>query len=184
MSCRVNPHWKAAPCRRLLGAFFISPILVLGCATMPSRPVAEQAAEMERARCGPDVDEAALAPIFAGGSLESARPLYAAASPGGNAAGGNYSRLIGASIKLFAGKGFTAEWLDRALECHSARRVLGRIPATAIPDDPFWLPGRMVDIEVAATRDGFQVYIRGQNVKDAEEILARVNAFVAARVGR
>jgi hypothetical protein len=81
-------------------------------------------------------------------------------------------------------KGFTATWLDRALECHSARRVLGRIPAATLPNDPFWLPGRMVDIEVAATHAGLQVFIRRQNIKDAEEILARANAFVEATVRR
>jgi hypothetical protein len=82
---------------------------------------------------------------------------------------------------VLAVKGFTAEWLDRALECHSARRVLGRIPTTTLPDDPFWLPGRMVDIDVGATRAGFQVFIQGQTIKDAQEILSRANAFVEAR---
>jgi hypothetical protein len=159
--------------------------LLLGCATAPPpRPAAEEAAEMERARCGPDVQEEALAPVFAPDTVEGAEPFYTAAPTGGRGVGGNYSRLTGASIKLRAVKGFTAEWLDRALECHSARRVLGQIPATTLPDDPFWLPDRMVRIEVAATHAGFQVFVRGQSIKDAEEILARANAFVEARAHR
>jgi hypothetical protein len=157
----------------------------LGCATAPPpRPVAEEAAERERARCGPGVNEEALAPVFAAETVEAAEPLYAAAASGGAGAGGNYSRLIGASIRLRAVRGFTAAWLDRALECHSARRVLERIPTTTLPNDPFWLPGRMVDIEVAATRAGFQVFVRGQTIKDSEEILARANAFVEVMVRR
>jgi hypothetical protein len=136
---------------------------------------------MEAAHCGPDVDEDALAPVFAAQTVESAEPLYTAVSGGARGAGGNYSQLIGAIVRLRAVKGFTAEWLDRALECHSARRVLGHIPPV---DDPFWLPGRTVDIETASTRSGFQVFIRGQSIRDAEEILARANAFVESRARR
>lgn len=159
--------------------------LLLGCATAPpARSAAEDAAEVERAQCGSDIDEQALAPVFAGDPVEAAEPLYTAVSSGGSGVGGNYSQLIGASIKLRALKGFTAVWLARALRCHSARRVLGRIPADALPNDPFWLPGKMVDLEVAATGAGYQVFIRGQNIKDAEKILGRANAFVEEKVRR
>lgn len=171
----------------LVGALnvLIPAALLLGCTTAPApRPVAEEAAEKERLRCGPDVDEKTLAPVFAGETVDAAEPLYARASSGASGAGGNYSRLIGASIKLRALKGFTAVWLDRALECHNARRVLGRIPADTLPNDPFWLPGKMVDIDVAATRAGYQLFIRGQNIRDAEKILGRANAFVEEKARR
>jgi hypothetical protein len=75
-------------------------------------------------------------------------------------------------------KGVTAAWLDRALECHSARRVLGRIPPDQIPNDPFWLPGRTVDIDVVATGPEFAATIRSLEVSDAQEILERAKAFV------
>ena len=136
---------------------------------------------MERIRCDGDVDESTLAPIFEDKIIESVEPLYTPVSSGGHGAGGNYSQLIGAIVRLSAYKGFTAEWLDRALECHSARRVLGRIPSTKEPNDPFWLPQRTVDIEVSATRSTFNVFVRGGSIKDAEEILARANAFLEAR---
>ena len=72
-------------------------------------------------------------------------------------------------------KGFTPEWLDRALECHGARRVLGKTPE--VPNDPFWLPDGMVDIDVQSDHDGFRVIARGHNASDAREILARAKAF-------
>jgi hypothetical protein len=143
------------------------------------RPATEEAAEMERIRCTPDVDEASLAPLFTREAVISAEPLYTASSGFGSAAGGNYSQLIGAVVKLHALRGFTAEWLDRALECHSAHRLLGRDTSGALPaQDPFWLPGRTVAIEVSAGHDGFEVFVRGKNIRDSEEILARANAFV------
>ncbi len=179
---------EAHACRCLVAALSLClfpPTLLLGCATAPPpRPAVEEAAEMERARCGTDINEDVLAPLFAAETVEAAEPFYAAVASGGRGVGGNYSQLIGASIRLRAVKGFTAQWLDRALECHSARRLLGRIPATALLDDPFWLPDRTVRIEVAATHAGFQVFVRGQNIRDAEEILTRANAFVEARARR
>jgi len=120
-----------------------------GCAsTPPMRPAVEVAAETERTRCTPDVDESALAPLFSRQAVISAEPLYTASSGFGAAAGGNYSQLIGAIVRIHALRGFTAEWLDRALECYSARRLLGRDGSSvASAQDPFWLPGRTVEIE-------------------------------------
>lgn len=156
----------------------------MACASTAPRPRAEdQAAEVERARCSADVEEKTLLPIFAADSVESVQPLYARVPTGGAGVGGNYPQLIGASIKLRPTAGFTTPWLDRALECHSARSVLGRMHPTAA-DDPFWLPGRMVDIEVLSAGAGLQVFVRGQNIKDAKEILARANAFAEARARR
>jgi len=159
-----------------------------GCSatSTPARSPAEEAAKMTaQDRCdAPDVAEAALAPLFEGDAIQSSEPIYTAVSHSGSGAGGNYSQLIGAVVRVSAIRGFTAEWLDRALECHSARRVLGQIPESAIPNDPFWLPGRTVDIEVAVGRDGFHVNVRGKNVADAEEILARANRYVEVHAHR
>jgi len=76
---------------------------------------------------------------------------------------GPFASLRRDGFKVRAVRGFTATWLDRALECHAARRLLGRIPESTLPNEPFWLPEKMVDIEVAATHAGFQVFIRGQS---------------------
>ncbi len=156
--------------------------IAAGCAsTTPAEPAhnaAEEAAASERSRCGPDLDEAALAPVLNGQAIESVEPLYTRVQGGKS---GETSRLFGALVRVRAVQGMTAEWLDRALECHSARRVLGRIPDTMMPNDPFWLPGRMVDIDAQSARDGFQVAVRGSSVDDAQEILIRANAFLASK---
>ncbi len=164
------------------GAPLLAATIAAGCAntssTAPAHNPAEEAAAMERTRCGPDLDEAALAPVLNRQAVESAEPLYTR-EPSGKS--GEASRLFGAVIRIRAIQGVTAEWLDRALECHSARRVLGRIPENVMPNDPFWLPGRMVDIDAQSARDGFQVAVRGYSVDDAQEILIRANAFAAGK---
>ena len=159
-------------------------VATTGCASgVLARPrtALDDATEMEQKRCGPGIDETSLAPILTGKAIELVEPAYLAASAsGGHGAGGNYKRLAGAVFSVRALKGFSAEWLDRALECHSARRVLGRIPASENPTDPFWVPGKSVDIDVQSTGPGFAVSVRSLDVAEAQEILSRAQAFFEA----
>jgi hypothetical protein len=165
--------------RLLAGALFVS---LAGCASMPQAPTAAGiAGDMERKRCGPDVDEAALAPIFNKEALDGWDIAYLSAASCGAGAGGCYKRLAGVVINIKAVKGFSPEWLNRALECHSARRVLGKIPPGDIPNDPFWLPGKTVDIDVTSTRAEFAATVRTLDPLDAAEIVNRTKAFVQSR---
>jgi len=143
----------------------------------PAKTAVDQAADMERTRCGPDLDEKALGPVLDGKSVQDVQPLYTSVETAKN---GSEAELRGVTIRFEALPGVTAEWLDRALECHSARRVLGRIPASSFPNDPFWLPGNVVDIDARSDRDGFLVAVRGATPDVARQIVARANAFSAA----
>jgi hypothetical protein len=86
------------------------------------------ASNMERKRCGPDVDEAALAPIF-------------------------------------------------------DKRVLGKIPPGDLPNDPFWLPGKTVDIDVVSTGAAFAATVRTLEPSDAQQIVDRTRAFLESGPG-
>jgi hypothetical protein len=165
----------------LLGLSIATPGCAPGGVFARRRTAVDDATEMEQKRCGPGIDEAALAPILSGAAIEGVDPAYLAApASGGHGAGGSYKRLAGAVFSVRALKGFSAEWLDRALECHSARRVLGRIPASENPTDPFWVPGKSVDIDVQSTGPGFAVSVRSLDVAEAQEILDRAQAFFEA----
>jgi hypothetical protein len=69
------------------------------------------------------------------------------------------------------------------VERHNARRVLGRIPPDAIPNDPFWLPGRTVDIDVVSTGREFAATIRSLDSNDEQET-DRAKAFVEGAQAR
>jgi hypothetical protein len=160
-------------------------LIIDGCASVPQVPTAAGiAGDMERKRCGPDVDEAALASIFNKEAIQGWETAYLSAATCGGGAGGCYKRLAGVVITIKALKGFSAEWLDRALECHSARRVLGKIPPGDIPDDPFWLPGKTVDIDVVSIRAGFAATVRTLEPSDAQEIVNRTKTFVGSGPAR
>jgi hypothetical protein len=168
--------------RRWLSAILMAAAVSPACAEAapgePARSVADEAAAMERTRCGPDVDESVLAPIVTGQAIDSVEPLYSRSASGKSETG---ERLHGALIRVRALPGMTAEWLDRALECHSARRLLGRVPREAAPNDPFWLPGRAVDIDAKSGRDVFLVAVEGATLDDAQEVLIRANALMSAK---
>ena len=138
------------------------------------RSPADEAADMERSRCGPDVDEAQLSPLFDGSAIDRVEALQEDVTSADYLV--VHDEVLGAVIFVRAMKGVTPEWLDRALECHSARRVLGRV--ADIPGDPFWLPGRTVSIDVRSARDELRVEVRGDTQADGEAILARARAFV------
>ena len=143
----------------------------------PPQTPTDKAASIERSACGPDVDDARLIPVVTGGAVDSVEPLYVGAPDTKSNA---ETRLYGAVIHLRASQGVTSEWLDRALECHGAKKLLRHAPEETIANDPFWLPGRMVDIRTEPAQDSFKVAVRGESTDDAQEILIRANAYLAA----
>jgi len=160
-------------------AAFLATMSVAAC-EQPSgsgaRSPADQAAFMEHTRCIAGDDDATLAPVLSASSVQNVEPLYATLE---GAKSGLHAELRGATVVVAALPGMTAEWLDRALECHSAREALGHAPAPSA--DPFWLPGSSVDIDVRSARDGFNVAVTGYSPDDARQILARANAFVKSK---
>jgi len=151
--------------------------LAAGCGPAAKSP-ADQAAFTERTRCGPEVAESALAPVLEQKTGLLVAPLYSTIEADKS---GAQSQLRGALLTIGALPGVTAEWLDRQLECHSARAELGRIPAS---EDPFWLPGATVDIDVRPARDGFVIAVAGYSPSDARLILDRARAFAKANAAQ
>jgi len=89
-------------------------------------------------------------------------------------------RLEGAVLSVRPSPGVTSEWLNRALECHSARQATGQASAVGAGSDPFVLAGGTPYILVRSEGDGFRVEISAASNADAREILGRVEAFGAA----
>jgi len=87
--------------------------------------------------------------------------------------------LTGAQVWFAAQKGFTAQWLERTLECYQARRVLENT-ASAGNVDPFWLEDGWVDIQVQPASAAFIALLRGRTLREGELIHSRAEAFVAS----
>ncbi len=168
-------HSRRLPAGAPAIALLLSAAFTMGCEA-PAKTAVDQAAFTDRTRCGLDVKDSDLAPVFEGHSVETVAPLYSTIEAGKS---GEQSRLRGAILTFGALPGETAEWLDRELECHSARVTLGQVQS--LPDDPFWLPGSTLDIDVRPTRDGLVVGIAGYSAADARKVLDRAQSFARTR---
>jgi hypothetical protein len=144
----------------------------------PPRTAADQATFVERTRCMPEDDDKALAPVLSGEALQSVAPLYSRLE---QSKSGFQSELRGATLTVHALPGMTPEWLDRALECHGARAMLGH--GAAVPNDPFFVPNSFVDIDVTSGKDGFDIEVVAYSSADANEVLARATAFAKDKPG-
>jgi hypothetical protein len=148
---------------------------VIGCepSSSSAKSPTDQAAALVRTRCAANAEEATLAPVLDGTAIESVEPLYSSVV---GAKTGQVSELHGSSIKVRALPGVTAEWLTQALECHTARRALGSLPSTGGPNDPFWLPGQLVHIDVTSAHDGFRVDVHASGPAEGQQVLDRARA--------
>jgi hypothetical protein len=151
--------------------------------TRSGQPAQDAAAAIERNSCK-GVDDNEISYVLSGATVERWEPTYYSSAGGKES---NYKRLAGAVFTLQPRNGDSAEWLNRALACHSAKSALAREPpapqsagsSCPVPEtsDPFSLPGRPLDIDVKASGKDFTVFVRSLDVADASEIVARAKAF-------
>jgi hypothetical protein len=148
-------------------------VLSTACTTRPAQPAQDAAAAIERNGCR-SVDDNEISYVLSGAAVEHWEPAYYLLPSGKES---NAKRLAGAVLTLQPRNGDSAEWLNRALVCHSAKRAL--VPREPDPQntDPFSLPGKPLDIDVKATGKDFTVTVRSTDVAEASEILARAKAF-------
>lgn len=71
--------------------------------------------------------------------------------------------------------------LQRALECHQAAVTLGKAPA--LPEDPYFLPGAWLEMDVSVTNEGLMATVLTDGPDDARRVLERAHRFApSARV--
>ena len=138
--------------------------------TMPHDLHAD-AAEQERRRCDPvPVDPSLYGPAI----VERVSPHYAYVMGGPN---GRETHLAGAELEVRPLPGVTAEVLERALMCRSAKLLLEH--ATPLPSEPYFLPDGWVKVDVRSGSGSFVVSLIAEDDAHGREILARAQAFVA-----
>jgi sterol desaturase/sphingolipid hydroxylase (fatty acid hydroxylase superfamily) len=135
------------------------------------KPPREHARDVDD-KCG-GIMEDDVAPLMRRRGLESVE-TSTTSSLGPN---GRVETPRGARIHVRPSAGLTRERIARGLECHEARVIIGRW--TAQENEPWVLPQKWVDFEVAAEGDGFVVDVITDDPEDAKTVLARAQAFMA-----
>jgi hypothetical protein len=147
------------------------------CAYNPLLPDIRTAADRAREvapRCRGFSEEAA-GPLLSPSAVDSVEPSYSYVQSG---PGAREARLRGARIHVRPLPGMSRESMQRSLECHESRVVLGQSPASA--SDPYLLAGHWLDIDVDSEGDGFVVKVEPTetDMDLAREVLARARQFV------
>jgi hypothetical protein len=150
-------------------------LCLVGCFLSPLpdvRTPADRAREMAP-KCTNDSPGGTSAALLPSG-IEAVQPAYAYVASGSTM---REARLRGARLFLRPVPGLSRESLQRSLECHQTRAVLGREPE--LPDDPYVLTGAWLDIGAASTGDGFVIDVQADAFQDAKRVLDRARRFVA-----
>jgi hypothetical protein len=116
--------------------------------------------------------EGASATWLSPSAVEAVQPAYSHVSSGPST---NEARLRGARLYFGPQPGLSRESLQRALECHQSRVLLGTAPEVA--DDPYFLRGAWLDIDADSTGDGFVVAVQAETFADARRVLERARKF-------
>jgi len=145
---------------------------VSACAANP--PPQAQAARVEHEQCDGSANSGNQLALLNSVSVVGASPLYAHVLTGKN---DSEERVTGAWLLVRPPPGVSAEQLTRALQCHSAEALLGQVDTSAFGQDPFWLPGALLNIQVTPAEGNFGVSIRDESVADGLKTLHRATAF-------
>ncbi len=145
---------------------------VLACET--GVPPATAAASAEHEQCDSRVTAPAATQLLQANAVLRIQPLYHHIIVNPNNA---EERPSGVKLVLRPPAGVTAEELTRILQCHSARVLLGKVNPAEIPDDPYWLADRWLDIQVTPENGNFAVTVRADSVHDNIEVIGRATRY-------
>jgi hypothetical protein len=146
-------------------------VLASGCASHPAPSVT--AAGVERMQCASGQADQVGELIRSTRVLE-VQPLYSHILTSNN---NSEERVNGAKMLVRPPKGVTAEQMTRALQCHSARLLLGKAQPLPATDDPYWLPDTWVNIDVRPEQGNFAVTISADSVHDNLQVFGRVSRY-------
>jgi hypothetical protein len=136
-------------------------------------PPTTAAASVEQQQCDSRTAPAATQLLQANAVL-SLKPLYHHIIENPNNA---EDRISGVKLVLRPPAGVSAEELTRILQCHSARVLLGKVSPADVPDDPYWLADRWLDIQVIPENGNFTVTVVADTVHDNIELLGRATRY-------
>jgi hypothetical protein len=156
---------------RLASVWFVA-ATSMGCAggipgLLPDTRTPADFARQVEPKCAGFSEEAA-AQMLSADVVDSVEPAYSYVQSGPVS---REARLRGARLHIKPLPGLSRESLARNMECHESRVTLGQVPARE--DDPYFLPGSWLDVDVDSEGDGFVASIRVDDMEAARKVLAR-----------
>jgi hypothetical protein len=147
-----------------------------------SATLATRATAVEQIQCDAATSSEADVRVIEGATVLAVEPVYTYVH---TATTGTDMKVAGVRILIRPPEAMDAEHVLRILQCHSARAVLGRLDRSRFPDDPFWLAGAWLAIDLIPEAGNFAVTVEAGDIPQNLQELARARAFAAAhRPGR
>jgi len=143
--------------------------LASACASQPGATA--QAAGVERMQC--DSSSTSQDNLVRSIAVLRVEPVYSHVRTNNS----SEERVNGAKLVVRPPKGVTADQLTRILQCHSARVLLGQLNSNAVPNDPYWLPDRWVNIDVRGENGNFAVTVSADTLNDNLQVYGRANHY-------
>jgi len=138
---------------------------------------ATKAAEVERLQCDGTSSTETDARLIEGMTVLSVEPLYSYVH---TATTGTDKRVAGVKLLIRPPESVDADRVLRVLQCHGARAVLGRVDASRFPDDPYWLNGYWLDIDLVPESGNLSITVQADDIHKNLQVLSRAKAFAAA----
>lgn len=149
---------------------------VLGLWSCAAAAPATKATEVERLQCDGTSSTETDARVIEGMTVLSVEPLYSYVH---TATTGTDKRVAGVKLLIRPPESIDAERLLRVLQCHGARAVLGRVDASKFPDDPYWLSGSWLDIDLVSEAGNLSITVQADDIHKNLQVLSRARAFAA-----
>jgi hypothetical protein len=156
--------------------------LLIGVGSSSCAGVAPQtkAAEIEQLQCEPGSSDEVDLRLLAGMTVLSVHPIYSYVH---TATTGTDKRVAGTKLLIRPPEGIDSARVLRILQCHSARAVLGHLDRSRYPDDPFWLDGAWLEINVEPETGNLAVKVAADDIPKNLAILERARTFAFAHPG-
>jgi hypothetical protein len=135
-----------------------------------------RAARVERMQCT-DAQATGELSILQNTAVLSAEPTYFYPTTAGASGGGT---VTGAKLLVRPPPGVSSLDMTRALQCHSAKMLLGQVDPATFRDDPYSLPGAWVDIDVKPEGGNLAVRVTADRVPENLALVHRAMAFADA----
>ncbi|MGO9834863.1 MAG: hypothetical protein ACLP1X_11650 [Polyangiaceae bacterium] len=146
-------------------------LVLLGCGSVSPEV---QAAGVEKMQCDGSATAQGEAQLLRSTRVISVEPLYSFVHASYN---GGEQRVNGAKLLIRPPEGLTADTLTRILQCRGARRILEREHAAIAADDPFFLPGAWVNVDVRSENGNFAVILSADSVDEGLRVLSRAKRY-------
>jgi hypothetical protein len=161
-----------------LHGFFAMGVLVLASGCAETQAPRTTAASVERMQCDGTASPQDEVALLRSTTVLRIEPIYSHVSTSNN---NSEERVNGAKLVVRPPKGVTADQMTRILQCHSARVLLGQVDSAAVPNDPYWLPDRWLNIEVKPDNGNFAVTVSADTVHDNLRVFGRATNYADER---